>query len=48
LQDHLALTVNPESKESLESRVRRETPGLQDPRDWLVPTDLPGRQELLD
>lgn len=48
LPGHLALMVNLELKESLESQVRRETLGLQDPRDWLVPMDLPVQLVLLD
>lgn len=46
--DHLVLMVNLESKESLESKARKEMLGLQDLRVWPVHTDPLDRLVLPD
>lgn len=48
LLDLPVLMVNLESRESLESRARKETLGLQDLRDWPVPTGRLDQSVLLD
>lgn len=48
LQDPLVLMANPESRESLESKDRREMLGLQDLRAWPALMDLLGQLVLLD